>query len=195
MPRGHSEGRCSRNKSSFRLDSCQDTAERVPLCLTLKVFDLQQGDPAAGSSKNTSPRHVRLCSPLRYASQCTFPWGHSYVQYKPIYSCSSSTLLLKTLKSKDPRRDLRALRGQTAPTGKPIPIWGNQQDRCFRALQVVAHVHVCTYIHTHIDPWQLNLRLLHCEGYVLFSCFFDLCWCYVGSLWHSCLSTMPAPPT
>lgn len=33
-------------------------SERVLLCLTLKVFDLQQGDPAAGSSKNALPRRV-----------------------------------------------------------------------------------------------------------------------------------------
>lgn len=30
------------------------------LCLTLRVFDLQRGDPAAGSSKNTSSGRVHL---------------------------------------------------------------------------------------------------------------------------------------
>lgn len=34
-------------------------SERVLLCLTLKVFDLQQGDPAAGSSKNALPHRVQ----------------------------------------------------------------------------------------------------------------------------------------
>lgn len=46
---GTVKGRCGGNKSSFRLGMCQDITEPVPLCLTLKVFDLQRRDPAAGS--------------------------------------------------------------------------------------------------------------------------------------------------
>lgn len=177
MPRGHGEGRCGRNKSSLRLDWCQGTAEWIPLCLTLKVFDLQQGDPAAGSSKNTSPRHVRLWSPLcaarLSAHYCEVTRTHTHLLLHLWQPAAQN------VKSEDPRGDLRALGGQAAPTGKPIPIWGNQQDRCFRAQLVVAQVHVCVcaYIHTHTDTWQLNLRFLHCEGYVLFSCFCDLAWC------------------
>lgn len=33
------------------------------------------------------------------------------------------------------------------------------------------HARVRTYVHSHIDPWQLNHRLLSCEGYSLFSVF------------------------
>lgn len=143
MPGGHSEGRCGRKKSSLTLDWCQDTTEPVPLCLTLKVFDLQQGDPAAKSSKNTLPCHVRQCSPL-----CAVYLSAHYHGVTPIYIYTYLLLQLHQLpaqnaKSRDPRRDLRALRGQAAPTGKPIPIWGNQQDLCFRAQLVVAQVHQC----------------------------------------------------
>ena len=92
----------------------------VLFCLTLKVFDLQQGDPAAGSSKNTSSRHVRLCR-----LPCAVHLSARYCWVTSIYTHLLLQLqhpAAQNVKSKDPRRDLRALRGQTAPSGKPIPI-------------------------------------------------------------------------
>lgn len=180
MPGGHSEGRCGRNKSSLRLDRCQDTAEPVPLCLTLKVFDLQQGDRAAGSSKNTSPRHVCLCV-------LCIPAHVTMRSLLSILICLRSG----SKESKDPRRDLRAHRGQTAASGKPISIWGNQQDRCFRAQLGVAQVCVCmcTYKHTHHGSWILASSTVK----VMFSSLVLWPhWCLVGSLCPSCLSTMAA---
>ncbi len=125
MPRGHSEGRCGRNKSSLRLDWCQDTAERVPLCLTLKVFDLQQGDPAAGSSKNTSPCHVRLCSAL-----CAVHLSAHYCEVTPIYTHLLPQLqhpAAQNLKPKDPRRDLKASGGRQPLQGSPFQSEGTSK--------------------------------------------------------------------
>lgn len=100
-------------------------------------------------------RHAMYACAALCASPCTLPWGHCYLY--PSISAHPTPLLLKNVKSKDPRGDLRAHRGQTAASGKPISIWGTQQDRCFRAQLVAAQVHVCieTHTYTHLGSWIL----------------------------------------
>ena len=102
-------------KSSLRLDRCHGTAERVPLCLTLKVFDLQQGDPAAGSSKNTSPSHVGLCSLLLRRISAHITMRSLLSLYQTSAAAPAGPPAAQNVKSKDPRRDLRALGGAGGP--------------------------------------------------------------------------------
>lgn len=102
MSRGHRERKCGMNRSSSWLDQFQDTAQPAPLCLTLSVFDLQQGDPAAGTSKNTSPCRAHLqYTTLCYL--CVFPhitvWS---VLSGPISCCIKDALLPKILSLKTP---------------------------------------------------------------------------------------------
>lgn len=120
MSRGHGERKCGMNRSSSWLDRFQVTAQPAPLCLTLSVFDLQQGDPAAGSSKNTSPG----CAHLQYTTLCYLCLFPHFTVWSllsgPISSCIKDTLLPKNFKSKDPRWDLKPSGGWRPQQGSPF---------------------------------------------------------------------------